>query len=161
MRFYEFREDQLPVYDSHNEFIKEMALDKKNSRLNESDDEDNEKVVEIREFIKRYVVDPKSLTIGENYYPIELRARPFNNLIEIALADQSLEYFGEHDSKFVFKGVTAIIKLPVNIDNIEEYGPYMIITTVYTTVDQCDQFLTILAAQFSGRWQIKQKKLKL
>lgn len=154
MRFFEFEVNQLPIYDLERENLKEWA--KESPHILESADDD--RIKEIREFLNLHVIDPRQLTKGNKYYPISITARPLANSIKLQISDTPVIYSGIFDDNFIFKGVYEF-RLPINQDVISEYGPYMITTTVYTTPDECNQFLTMVGLQFGGRWNLTQTKV--
>jgi hypothetical protein len=154
MRFYEFVSD-MPIYDSELEHLKEWSVE---HNRNFTESVDDEKVTEIKDFFKRYIIDPSSLTIGEKYFPIELVTRPFANLIEMTISNHPLTYLGDHDEKFIFKGEKLQIKVPIYKDLVSDFGPFLMLTTIYTTIAECEHFNMIFLMQFKGRWKIQQKE---
>lgn len=155
MRFFEYANGNLPVYDLEKKYFSEWIA---NGQSLAESPEDDAKTQEVRNFINHHVTDIKTLTVGDKYYPVTMIARPVASSITVEVANSPLVYAGTDDDHFIFHG-NMQFKLPIHSDNVEDFGPYMITTTVYTTASEVNQFLTLIQLKFSGDWKLTQKRL--
>jgi hypothetical protein len=162
MRLTEFRIPKTDRFSSELDVLRQTILEYRGKLLpiKESFD-DTQAIEEYRKFIAQFITDPEQLSIGDVYYPIQLISRPLAKSIDVEYIETPIQFKGSHNDCFIFSNKTTQFNLPVHIDVDSEYGPYLITTTVYTTLKEVNQFIVMLGLQFAGRWKIKQKKIRI
>ena len=127
------------------------------NRLLEHDEQ--QAVEEYKEFIERFVTDPTSLSVGSSYYVISVLARPIAKRLQVEKSNNLIRFDGMALDNFVFKSENSEFQLPLHQFEDDVYNPFFMTTTVYTSADECNHFLTMLSLKFAGIWRITQKEM--
>lgn len=162
MRFSEFQVKPRRCIDFGQHWLEQMdSEDCASIPLRESEQGDTD---EILSFISQYTTNLNDLVLGEKYYTISLAARPNAKILRVECSDIPVVYAGHNKYSFEFGDVDGdyYFQLPINYVDVEhEYGPRLISTILYATVDECNKLLTHIGLQFTGRWKVIQNKLQV
>lgn len=160
MRFFEFAVGVEQIVDYKLKSLKEWYTENRRNGIINENTESLEKYNSIKEFLTTQITDPKDLTVGEKYYPIYIFAQPSASAIKLEVADAPVDYLGVNNNDYIFQG-TVPFKIPVFSESVEDYTTLLFATTVYTTMDECNKFLMMVALKFEGKWKLQQKRLRV
>ena len=157
MRFFEFQVGNLPMVDLV-AMYHALAANKR-KQFGHINEDALRSADEYRNFVGRFVTSPDKLTVGQQYYVVSLVAMPANLELHVDYSNSPVEFLGKSDTNFLFQTSKSKFQLPGFYDDAKDVDPYIMSTTVYSTLSDAEQFLTLLALQFTGRWKIHKKEL--